>query len=365
VTNIAREAKVDEKFVAQAMASALSASGGNIEAAKAAVRGAAEFLSDKPTEIAGYAGSLLDLAKVTGTSNAETNKGLLLLVGSLSRVVNPQQQAMNIPRSLIGQMAFGATPRGAAALFAALTTGSGDITGATSGTGAVSLAQQLEAFLPDRKTLQERIAALQSSPELAQQFLAQASFEKTVLGPIRQLLTDPNSPIAKQFRENLARIPAMGELPKISQDLQKRFLLDPLEKNRELKAAFKTMEQGLRVANVPGGEAGVVTEGLRKVLVESGAGWWGTKKLMGEYYLRTLVGGQSPHAAAADLLAWRADFLEGHRRPSVLSGPPTEAEKEQGRLLRQIVEELRRLNNKADKSSSPTLGRPDEDPKGH
>lgn len=146
--SIATDEKIEERYIQAAIASAISASGGNVPSALAAVRQSAKFLPDKPAEIAGFAGSLLDLAKVTGTDDAKVNQGLLSMVGAMSRVVNPRQQAMNIPRSLIGQMAFGAEAPTAAALFAALTTGSGDFMGATTGTASIALAEQLEAFLP-------------------------------------------------------------------------------------------------------------------------------------------------------------------------------------------------------------------------
>lgn len=207
--SLAKQLGVSESVINLARADTLSATGGDIQASLNATQVGARFLKDQPGAIAQFAGSLTDLSKVTGTNDASVNLGLLTTVGGLSRVVNPQAQAQNIPRSLIGQLSFGSTPQEAAALFAAITTASADIQGATSGTGSVSLAEQLSRFEPfgGKGTTGERIRALQQNRALAEQFLGDASFEKTVLGPIRQLLLDPTSDAARAFASNLSQIP--------------------------------------------------------------------------------------------------------------------------------------------------------------
>lgn len=284
-TSIAGETNVEEKFIAQAIASALSASGGKQDASIAAVKGAAQFLADKPEEIAGFAGSLLDLSKITGTDDAAVNQGLLQQVGALSRVVDPALQASNIPKSLIGQQSFGATAQEAAAMFAAITNASGDLTGARSGTAAVGLAQQLRDFFKEEGltakaekslgrslSMGERIEMLQGDQKLAGKFLEGASFEKAAAGPIEQLLTNVGSVMAAAFRENQGKIGSNDELAELAKkSIQQRFL-DPLEQTAALDRAFKDAQSGLTMGDVETGRAGAIRENLSETFRRSGMG---------------------------------------------------------------------------------------------
>lgn len=145
---IARSTQTGEAAVDRALAAALSASGGNLDSSIQAVGAAARMLPDKPTDMAMYAGAMLDLSKVTGTTDAQVNQGLLSFVGGMSRVVDPSQQAQHIPKALIGIQGYGGTAAESTALFAALSVASADPSGQSSGTAAVRLAEQLRAFLP-------------------------------------------------------------------------------------------------------------------------------------------------------------------------------------------------------------------------
>jgi len=228
---IATETKVDEKFIAAAMADAVSASGGDVVSATAAVRQSAKVNYSNPDAIGGFAGSLLDLGTATESKDAEVNQGFLQKIGALSRVVNPQQQAQNIPKSIIGQVQMGATPQEAGALFSAMTVGSADFTGATSSTSSISLAEQMRGFFEKEgmtesfqqangrtRTMGERITELQDSPELGSKFLASASFEKVSLGPIEALIKDRDSKAAQLFRSNLLAFGDNASLKAEAQD---------------------------------------------------------------------------------------------------------------------------------------------------
>lgn len=264
----AKETNVDEKFIARAMSEAISASGGNVPGSQKAVKQAAMFLSDQPDAIPKFAGSLMDLSKVTGTDDARVNQGFLSYIGGLSRVNDPNLMAMNIPQALIGAKSFGATSNEAASAYAALTVGSGDIRGATSGTGLIALAQQMQEFLPgelnavqrsaidaakkksprklteqDKAALEleqrsqlgldtfgKRVEFLQGNRDMADKFLSGASFEKTVLGPITDLLLDKNSETSKQFASNLKTIPGNADLARSADQMIASFGVDPLAK---------------------------------------------------------------------------------------------------------------------------------------
>lgn len=222
---IAAETHTERRVVTSAMAEAMSASGGNFALSRDAVRLAAKLYPDRPAEIAQVAGQMIDLAPVTGTNDAATNAGLLMRTAATSRVVDPRAQATSIGPAIIGQDAQGSTYRGASSMFSALTAATGDLTGRTSGTAAINLAKQLNNFeitdpvtglksmpLAGFQTTHERIQALWNNPELAQQFMDQASFMAKSQGPILKLLTDRNSTVAKSYRQFYESFPSLEEL---------------------------------------------------------------------------------------------------------------------------------------------------------
>gem|GEM_PF-5514804 len=446
---IASRTSVDEKYIQQASASAISASGGNIPAAMAAVEQAAKFLGDQPQAIAGFAGSLLDLSKVTGTIDARVNQGYLSLVGAQSRVVDPRQQAQNIPRSIIGQMAFGATHQEAAALFAALTTGSGDITGATSGTAAISLTEQLEKFIPaagraavvsgglteiekiekekiqaqaerakerhdnglklsdkdlsvwdkynrllekekDIKTLPAiapgakttgaRIKMLQANPELAKEFFSQASFEKVALGPIRQLLTDKNSEVSKLFAANMGAMKDKAGLAALADESLANKAADPLFQNAKLQRSFKNAGSMLLTSTPGRGQAGIVREGIKDLLIKSGQTELATKIDGAIFEGRSGFGAKGAIDAAIPIIQSRINELGSPQTqyPVSFAGAgavsgvgnltrtPTAEESAQAEILRSILQTLKEMQttNQETARKAPnnrTLGKPDED----
>lgn len=204
--NLAKRLGISESIVNVARADALSATGGDIQASLSAVGIASQFLKDQPAAIAGFTGSLTDVAKVTGTNDALTNLGYISTLGGLSRVVDPRAQSDNLVPAVIGQLSFGSTAQEAGALVAALTSAGADRQGASTGTASIALAEQLRGFFGnDGQTTGGRIRALQADQSLAKQFLDKASFEKKSKGPIEQLLLNPNSEAAKAFAQNLTR----------------------------------------------------------------------------------------------------------------------------------------------------------------
>ena len=240
ITSTAKETNVPERFVASAMAQALSASSGDKDASAKAVAGASRFLATSPEAIPRFAGALLDMMKVTGTSDANVNQGFMQRIAANSRVVDPNMQAQNIPRSLIGQSSFGATAEEASAIFTALTVGGADSTGARTGTAAISLTEQLRGFFEEEGitkkamknrgrslTAGERIGVLQQNPELAKKFLKDATFEKVALGPIEDLLLRKDSETNKVFQKSLDKKATHEELAALAAESIKNFELSP------------------------------------------------------------------------------------------------------------------------------------------
>jgi hypothetical protein len=384
---ISKQTKVDEKYISRALADALSASSGDAEASKKAVSVAARYLADKPEMISAYAGSLLDVSSITGTKDAMANMGYLGFVGGRARVVDPAMQGKNIPRALEGVIGMGGTSQEAAALYAAMTAGAKDVTGESSGTAVISLAQQLRDYkakplgdaeilktlvsespaaergkireyidlyrrqqltdseilsklgddgygdqisrlrvrkttgLPEGLSTGQAIGAMQANPELARSFLATSTFEKKFLGPIEQLLLNPQSEIAKAYRENLAVMPReLSSLTRVGESVLKNFSVDPLGGTFEVNQAFKSAINQQLTKNPSLGLSGVLRERLPEMLKSIGEGDLATKLSGLEFEARSDLGRSDAGQAAIRMLEGRAKELKNPWKDTFWSG---------------------------------------------
>lgn len=219
--DLASEVGVSETVINAARADAYAASGGNRKASLEAVRGSAKYLFDRPQDISSYSGALLDFSNVTGTDRWDVNLGLLEQVGGMSRVTDPRQQAMNIAPALIGATGFGLETAEAGAMYAMLTTKSGDITGASGGTATIQLAKELRDFReellkkPQAGLLSkegferlraienlpagQKLTALQGDAELSKAFMRGVEGEARFRSQIENLTMSPTSEEARRY----------------------------------------------------------------------------------------------------------------------------------------------------------------------
>lgn len=365
---ISRQTGAPERFVTQALASAVSASGGNIKASTAAVTRAARLFAHEPETIGTFAGSLLDMSRVTGTPDAGVNAGLLAFAAGRSRVVDPRAQAQNIPGALIGITSQDATAAGAVALFAALSGGAADIQGRISGTGGIAFAEQLQKFLPglprqppipgigpelagpDIGQLAERIKFLQANQPAAREFLAGASFEKKVGGPLKELLTNPFSIIAQEFASNLRDIPGPEGLRRIAQDTLQSFNLDPLERGARAERAFKNISAQSLLGDLVGAEGDISRKGLIDVLKVTGLGAAASGFVRARFELRSRLGRRDAFGVAEGILTDRLSQLEnptitksGRSFAGTFPREQTEDEGRNAELIRILITELAAL----------------------
>lgn len=212
--DLARALNIKEEIINASRSQTLSATGGDVGKSLEATRIAAQYLKDTPDAIAEFSGTMADLARATGSTKGEVNLGFLATIGGVSRIVDPRAQAMNIPKAIIGGVNLKATAEESAAMFSALTVNAADVTGAPSSTANIALVQQVMRSKLVQGTFQERIRQFQKNPELAKAFFAPkakgtrnegASFEKQFIGPIRELLMNPSSQMAKDFEANLTK----------------------------------------------------------------------------------------------------------------------------------------------------------------
>ncbi len=362
VAAMAKEENIDEKYLASAMASALSSSGGNVDASLKAVRKAAQFLADKPEEIADFAGSLLDVSDVTKTTDADINLGLVSAVGGLSRVKDARQQAVNIPKALVGIQGMDATAEGAAALFATLSNAGKDVMGASSGTAGISLAEQLRGFFKDKKldrpgqTMTQRIRALVKNKKLRDEFLEGASIEKQFLAPMEQLLSGQD--VYSKYESMLKKIPKGEELKNLGQQAISNRTVDPLEKVAATKRAYDSATGQLQTSN---DDAVVAThrEGLQKTMKAAGVPGLEAKINSLLFEGKTFAGDSDAYDVAKSLIQEEIQKLQnptttsgGHSvgmdsmavLPSYERREPTAREEKQAEILSNMLDVLIKIN---------------------
>jgi hypothetical protein len=265
-TSLAGELRLPEPVIAQAMAEAMSASGGTAKDAFSAVRLAGKFLPDQQGEIGQFAGSLIDLQKVTGSSDQRVNFGLLASISQKSRIASPQAIAANAPKALIGAAGLaGATGAEGAAFYSALTNASADITGSTSSSATIDFSRSLGITFPkqlrkagdddlaaqfEQMSMGGKIAMLQNDPALAKRFL---TMEGLSLGngdsvaPLRSLLLDRNSGMARGFAANMASMPGNAGLTRLADEAISNFNLNPLHAMAESERSLQSFRDNLRL----------------------------------------------------------------------------------------------------------------------
>lgn len=127
-------------------AQALSATGGNIPRAESAVEFATEFSRVIPGNIPSNAFAIASAQQILDTDDPQQAFGLISAVAGLGLVSDPLKQAISIPRALKRAQAFGSTPSGAGAFFAAFTQLGGDTTGEITARFTPQFAEEISEF---------------------------------------------------------------------------------------------------------------------------------------------------------------------------------------------------------------------------
>jgi hypothetical protein len=403
VEKISKDQGIAEKYVSTGMASAISASGGNVPLAISAMQMAGKTIPHSPELLGRYAGSMLDLQKVTGSTDMEINRGYLGMVSKLSRVAEPELQAKNIPAAIIGAKEFGASPEAAAAAYAALTSGAADPEGRRSGTALIALAMQLEKFLPSAghkrivegsgkskkiipeipsglDSMEKRIEFMQGHQDIAKLFVegyestpglggeGGASFEKKLFAQVRGLLMRPDSVTAQQYRENLKVMPNMARMKELSQEMDRNKMMDLSEPFASKDRTYKQAAESILLENTSGAQAGIARKGLPDVLDASGQGWMQGKLRDLKWEWRTRLGTQNVKEANRKAVEDRiSEIMSGattegespgisqmYRGPSNVPRPLTGDEKKSIELLRGLLDKLDSIDSKT-AAKSPTL----------
>jgi hypothetical protein len=372
---IAGATGLSEVSVNNALADTISATG-DVPLSIKLVRRSAQFLPDQPGQVGDFAGALGDLTRVTGSTDPNVALGLLAQLGPASRIKSMDMTAKNAAPALIGAQAFGGTAQSSGALFAALTTGTADVTGERSRTATISLAQQLEeaslgkgsfekSFAPGElkgSNLLERIRTLQGNPALAQKFLDNGSFERTVVGAVTQLLTDPKAKIGEDFNTALSKIGDTESLRKQGEAATGIFKFNRLQGTADRTRALQSGLEQLQVRKQSDRLDTIDLEAIRGQLLETGSTAAGAK--IAEIIGRIKGSGTVPVSETENIVSSRIQEL---RHPLATGGTkaaqanlygesyertPTQDENKQAEILERMLELLKKANETNTASAS-------------
>ena len=358
---IAGETGVGQEVINAALADAISASGGNVPEAVRAVRMAAQYNASAPEAIPTFAGAMLDMAKATGFEDTVANFGFMRKVGELGRVVDPELQAKNIPRAIVGATIQGATSQEAAALFASLGNFGADPLGARTGTAVIALTQQLTQFFDEdskakrtgAETTTEQIQALQNNTMLFQRFMEAASFEKVMIGPIQALLSDQNSKASTMFADFSTKIGTEEQLAAGGREALERLDVGVLAAGARTERETAETLQKIMLADEEASMKTIARERVPEAL-EATQGKFRTSLFRLGTMAREFMGGDvgeiSERALQQEInrLTATQTFERAMGPGAVPSGPrervPTAAELESAALLQEMLDELRAGN---------------------
>lgn len=242
------------------------------------------------SEATALAGTLGDVASLTGNADPLANAGLMLALGEQTRIANMQQIGKNVIPAAIGvkETLRGTSANDAMALVTTLTSVMKDREGALSGTASVQLAQQLDSFFgadakvsgPKDKegallkklgdgTLLEQMAKLRADPKAMAAFLSKSSFEAKAKPFVEQLLTK-DSAAAMLFEQNRAKVPTGDAARAQAAGFFANIAGAPEQQLAGAERAFVAAESQLQLGNESGSRASVVYEGMQKALRSSG-----------------------------------------------------------------------------------------------
>lgn len=225
ITQMASDAKVPEKFMTAAFASAQSTGVGTDEQRLSAVQLSSKLSGQRPENIGNLSKSILMAQQLTGVSPEEA-ASLFLSGGASAFMENPEQQSRML-RQTLASVAASSTgtdkkriAEQAVEIGAALTTMVGEERGESARTAAGKLSGDLNTFFTkgfeftgprghkfrkkpkmDPGGVIDRIRVLQNDPKLANAFLEKASFETMFQAPISRALLDKNSEEAKRISD--------------------------------------------------------------------------------------------------------------------------------------------------------------------
>lgn len=254
-------------------------------------------------------GATLDLAKAFG-ANPEQAFGMMMQVGSASRVTDLNSMAQNVVPAMVSIGTFGDSAEQSGELVAALTQASADKTGASSSTAAVQLAGRLAKLLPNLKNTEERIAAVRGDKRLQEAIFKEDFGEERFKPLFRQLLTgDETTATVQAYRAAQGTVGSLDAGAALSEELRKNYEGLPTAKTAAVDRGLRSLADRLRAGDDFGGKSGVSRKGLADVLEAANVPEITRKIVLGQFDAATQLGGRSPLEESASALESQAAQL--------------------------------------------------------
>ena len=260
---------MNQQGVYQVAGSAMSAKGSlsSIEALKT-VESAIRIAPESATEATAIAGGMLDAAALTGTSDPNINRALLIKMQEQGRNLTMSSVAQNLIPGAITLKAYGATTAQAAAATTAMTQGMKDPEGRLATTALDRLAGLAEDVTPGG--WQEDIMKLRSNPKLRAAFMKKASFEKAEKF-VEGFLTEGH-PIAMTYDKFAREMPTAEESPKISADFEAGIMSSDLQYAESSRRRMANRAEVRWLADLKSGDYARVRAGVQEMEEAGGIG---------------------------------------------------------------------------------------------
>ncbi len=337
-----------------AASSLLSGTGGNQNQTIDILREAAPFFRDAPAQLASFSGAVADVQKATGGSAKET-LGLVLGIQGQARI-DRLDALKNLAPAVAQSRVYteganrGEETRQAGALFAAIGAQTGDVEGASTSTAVIALQKKLEETFPSLDGFQDKLKAIREADVTTREEFLKAGFEAKAAGVIRELITDTNSQTSKNLDDALSKITSS---PKRVDEM--RSLLIGGTKELELQGIQKSgktaKEQYLESTGMaPLAEArNQAVEALAATRARNLAS--SSLNFMAESVDMNVLSGSTPTAqidAFIEQLTTRQQQVQNRFSMNPFgSGIDENDRREQLKLLRSTVEELKKLRSQA------------------
>jgi hypothetical protein len=391
--------------VYQAAANTLSAVGDQ-ELTKTILRTTLPLFKSKPEELATYAGAIGDLAKISGSTTQDQIEQITSLVissqkysrgATLASFENVAPAIAAVAAVDTGKDRVRAINEGLA-LSSAISTAIADPDMALTKTATAEVATALESLLPEKTTLDaagnikrrgtgmktaaERLAAVQASPELQRRFFEtgeghqMASFRGPIAPVIKQLVSDPNSPIVKDFAAAMAGIsPDVSGFRQMRQNL---VTATPELQTAEYQRRSLSKIESTQLGSTTLGRMAAAKEIVGKALDVTSRGIFDQavkRPLMFASLEADIQKGIDPLQAAETILRSRRSDVVGGRagleltaanfegrevdeaKIESLRGTMSDRDRESNDLLRELIEEVRRLREGGTPGAGATAAR--------
>jgi len=346
--DIASDSGVDEVQTTLAIGSAYSASGGDLDRAISRTDIAAQLMAHSPSDIAPIAGSIGDIAAVTGLED-QLAAGLMLQTQSIARTTNIDALAQSLPKVINAMLQRGYSIEESAAFFGTATNLTVDKDANQSLTASIQFVDQLAEFGKEQG-LEERgrelFQRVQSDAGMSEQFLDSMSVEAAMKPYFESIVRMPEGDAATRLRQSTNEFPSIDMMGGAIDQHMARVRAEQVEVVAEIERKMEATRKLIQAGDIQSGIASVVREGS-SVLEATGQSDLGTKLQELEAEILTNFGRDDPLSHFIGKIDKRAEDLHSGKHSLGRIAPATEVPRidlQRADQLRDLAASLRQAN---------------------